>query len=98
MDPHDIDTRLAALEARAPGHEDPPELPRTAAAGSSPPGRPRGRAALVVLGGRGARVVATLAQATGVQGQPAPGRRTTRGTPPPEAAACLTAHGFTNVV
>ena len=79
MNPHEIETRLTALEARAPGRDDPPVLPRS--------GR-RGRfatplvlapvlvLALVASAAAGGAVVATLVQsAPGVQnpGQPLEG-------------------------
>lgn len=103
MSPDDIDTRLAALEARAPGRDDPPELPRS--------GR-RGRFAtplvlapvlvleLVASAAAGGAIVATIVQGyPGVQnpGQPLEGANL-ECMAPPEAAAYLAGHGFTDVV
>ena len=103
MNPDEIETRLMALEARAPGRDDPPELPRS--------GR-RGRfatplvlapvlvLALVASAAAGGAVVATLVQgAPGVQnpGQPLEGAKL-ECMSPPGAAAYLSGHGFTDVV
>jgi len=103
MSPDDIDARLAALEARAPGRDDPPELPT--------PGRRRRFASPVVLAAAlvlvvvasaaaGGAVVSTLVHSyPGVQnpGQPLEGAKL-ECMSPPEAAAYLAEHGFTNVV
>jgi len=105
MSPDDIDTRLAALEARAPVRDDPPELPR--------PGRRRRLArpvalaavlvlAVVASATAGGAVVATLFgfRATpGVQnpGQPLEGAKL-ECMSPRQAAAYLAEHGFTDVV
>lgn len=102
MPPVDIDTRLAALEARAPGGE-PPELK-----GSRRSVRfatPLAIASVLVLGmvasaAAGGAVVATLVQATeGVQnpGQPLEGAKLECKSPP-EARAFLAERGFTDVV
>ena len=103
MDPNDIDTRLAALEARAPGRDDPPRLP---------PARRRSRLAapvvlapvlllvIVASAAAGGAVVASLVQsAPGVQnpGQPLEGAKL-ECMSPPEAVAYLADHGFTDVV
>lgn len=103
MKPDDIETRLAGLEARAPGRDDPPALSRS--------GR-RGRfatplvlapvlvLALVASAAAGGAVVATLVQsAPGVQnpGQPLEGANL-ECMSPPAAAAYLAEHGFTDVV
>lgn len=103
MSPDGVDTRLAALEARAPGRDDPPALSR------SGPRRtfatPMALAAVLVLAvvasaTAGGAVVATLSRsAPGVQspGQPLEGAKL-ECMPPPEAAAYLAEHGFTDVV
>lgn len=98
----DLETRLAALEARAPGRDDPPALTR---------GR-RGRLAvpmtmapLLVLAmvatvAAGAVVVGNLAEGhEGIEnpGQPLAGANMECMTPP-EAAAFLASRGFTHVV
>ncbi len=98
----DLETRLAALEARAPGAVDPPALRGR---------RRRGRfavsfamapvlvLALVATTAAGAVVVANLAQGhPGIQnpGQPMAGIHMECMTPP-QAAAALAAHGFTDV-
>jgi hypothetical protein len=103
MHPDDLDTRLAALEARAPAGDGPPALPA---------GRPRRRLAapivlapalllaLVASAAAGGAVVATLVQATdGVQnpGQPLAGANL-ECLSPPAAAAYLAEHGFSDVV
>ncbi len=103
MDPSDLDSRLTALEARAPGRDDPPELPRS---------RRRGRLAtplvlapvlllaLVASAAAGGAVVATLVQSfPGVQnpGEPLEGANL-ECLSPPEAAAYLAAHALTDVV
>jgi hypothetical protein len=102
MDPNDIDTRLAALEGRAPGRDDPPELPRRGRRRFATPIALAGVLVLVVVASAaaGGAVVATLAQGTeGVQnpGQPLEGAQL-ECMSPPAAAAYLTAHGFTNVI
>jgi hypothetical protein len=103
MNPDDLAPRLAALESRAPGRDDPPALPRP---------RRRGRLAtpvvlapvlvlaLVASAAAGGAVVATLVQAApGVQnpGQPLEGAAL-ECMSPPEAASYLAAHGFADVV
>ena len=97
----DLSTRLVALEARAPGTALPPALParrRRRFAVSM------GMAPVLVLAlvatTAGAVVVVNLAQAhPGIQnpGQPMAGVHMECMTPP-DAAAALAAHGFTNVV
>ena len=101
----DLDSRLTALEARAPGRDDPPSL-RDAGR------RRRGRFAVplamapalvlvLVASAVGAGIVATnLARGhEGIQnpGQPLAGAHMECMTPP-QAAAFLAAHGFTDVV
>ncbi|HEY4632977.1 MAG TPA: hypothetical protein VIH00_03585 [Candidatus Limnocylindrales bacterium] len=109
MTPTDLETRLAALEARAPGGHEPPALP-TARAGS--PSRrsrlfaPIAMAPVLVLAVT-ATAVAGGAIVGGIAAQALPGAQN-EGQPleganlecmsPPEAAAYLTDHGFTNVV
>jgi hypothetical protein len=98
----DLETRLTALEARAPGRDDPPALTR---------GR-RGRfavpmtmAPLLVLAmvatvAAGAVVVGNLAEGhEGIEnpGQPLAGANMECMTPP-QAAAFLAAHGYSDVV
>jgi hypothetical protein len=103
MDPDDLDSRLAALEARAPGRDDPPELPRSRRCGllATPLVlAPVLLLALVASAAAGGAVVATLVQsAEGVQdpGQTLEGANLECMTPP-EAAAYLAARGFTDVV
>ncbi len=102
MDTTDIDTRLAALEARAPAHDDPPELPRGGRRRFATPIALAGVLVLVVVASAaaGGAIVGTLAQgAPGVQnpGQPLEGAQL-ECMSPPEAAAYLVEHGFTNVV
>ena len=104
MDDHDIElaSRLSALEAHAPGSDRPPVLPRR---------RRRGRfaltmamapvlaLALVGTAAAGAVVVSTLVKGyPGIQnpGQPLAGAHMECMTPP-QAAAFLAAHGFTDV-
>jgi hypothetical protein len=103
MSPDDIDTRLAALEARAPGRDDPPALAR--------PSRRRRFSTPLVLASAlvlvavasaaaGGAIVATLVEsAPGVQnpGQPLEGANL-ECMSPPDAAAYLAEHGFTDVV
>ena len=98
----DLDMRLVALAARAPGRDDPPSLS---------PGRRRGRfaaplalAAILVLGvvatAAGAVVVQTMAEGRpGIEnpGQPLAGANMECMTPP-QAAAFLAAHGYRDVV
>ncbi len=100
---HDLEARLAALEARAPGRDDPPPLSR----------RPRrGRfalpvamapalvLALVATAVAGTVIVANQAHgAPGVEnpGQPLAGAQLECMTPP-EAAAFLASRGFDDVV
>ncbi|MCU0479007.1 MAG: hypothetical protein MUE92_09755 [Chloroflexi bacterium] len=103
MHPDDLDTRLAALEARAPGRDDPPELRRS---------RRRGRLAtplvlapvlvlaMVASAAAGGALVAALVEtAPGVQnpGQPLEGARL-ECMSPPAAAAYVAERGFTDVV
>jgi hypothetical protein len=99
----EIEARLAALEARAPGRDDPPSLERH--------GRRSGFAAsfamapllvlaVVATAAAGAVVVSQLAQGTeGIEnpGQPLAGARMECMTPP-QAAAFLADHGFSDVV
>jgi len=103
MHPDDIDSRLAALEAQVPVATDPPAL---AARGRH--GRlltPAALAALLMLAmvasaAAGGAVVANLVHAyPGVQnpGQPLEGAKL-ECMSPPEAAAYLADHGFTDVV
>lgn len=102
IDDTDIETRLAAMEARAPGTARPPSLPVP---------RRRGRFAIsmamapvlilavVATTAAGAVVASGLVRGhPGIQnpGQPLAGARMECMTPP-EAAALLAAHGFTNV-
>jgi hypothetical protein len=99
----DLDTRLTALAARAPGSDDPPDLRS---------GRRRGRFAIPIAAApilvlatvatvaAGAAVVGNLVgQAEGIEnpGQPLFGARMECMTPP-QAAAFLAAHGYTDVV
>lgn len=103
MHPDDLVTRLAALEARAPGRDDPPDLPRS---------RRRGRLAtplvlapllvlaIVASAAAGGAVVATLVQSyEGVQnpGQPLQGANL-ECMSPPAAATYLAERGYTDVV
>ena len=103
MHPDDLDTRLAALEARAPGRDDPPELPSARRGGRF--AAPLVLAPLLVLAlvasaAAGGAVVATLVQSSeGVQnpGQPLEGANL-ECLSPPRAAALLAERGFTDVV
>lgn len=103
MSPDDIDTRLAALEARAPGRDDPPALSRSGQRRIFV--TPLALAVILVLAvvasaAAGGAVVATLVQGyPGVQnpGQPLEGA-TLECMSPPQAAAYLAEHGFTDVV
>lgn len=102
MYPDELDTRLAALEARAPGRDDPPELPRTRRRRLTTPLvlAPVLVLALVASAAAGGAVVATLVQSSeGVQnpGQPLEGANLECKSPP-EAAAYLAERGFTGVV
>jgi hypothetical protein len=102
MSSDDIDTRLAALEARAPGRDDPPELSRRRSRRLATPLALAGVLVLLVgaSAAAGGAIVATLVQAApGVQnpGQPLEGA-TLECMSPPQAAAYLAEHGFTNVV
>ena len=103
MNPDDIETRLAGLEARAPGRDDPPALSRSGRRGRFAPPlvlAPVLVLALVASAGAGGAVVATLVQsAPGVQnpGQPLEGANL-ECMSPPAAAAYLADHGFTDVV
>jgi len=103
MQPDDIDSRLAALEARAPVAVDPPALSRGARRGRLV--TPAVLAAVLVLAmvasaAAGGAVVSTLVQsAPGVQnpGQPLEGAKLECMTPP-GAAAYLAERDFTDVV
>ncbi len=103
MSRDDIASRLAALEARAPAHDDPPELPGHGRRDRL--ARPTALGAVLALlvaasAAAGGAVVASLAQGTpGVQnpGQPLEGARL-ECMSPPAAAAYLARRGFTNVV
>ncbi|MFH1475021.1 MAG: hypothetical protein ABIG85_04100 [Chloroflexota bacterium] len=109
MSPDDLDTRLAALEARAPGRDDPPDVPRSERRGRL--ATPLVLAPVLVLAmvasaAAGGAVVATLVQGSpgvqsypGVQnpGQPLEGANL-ECMSPPEAAAYLADHGFAAVV
>ena len=103
MNSDDIDSRLAALEARAPGRDDPPDLPRSRRSGRF--ATPLVLAPLLVLAlvasaAAGGAVVATLVQSSeGVQnpGQPLEGAAL-ECMSPPAAAAYLAQRGFTDVV
>lgn len=100
---NDLDTRLGALEARAPGRDDPPVLPA---------GRRRGRLAisaavaplvvLALVATTTAAVVVVRTMAEGHEGIENPGQPLAGATmecmSPPEAAAFLAAHGFKDVV
>ena len=101
-DDHDLASRLAALEARAPVDPNPPALPNR---------RRRGRLAVpiamapvlvlaLVATAAGAAVVSNLVRGyPGIQnpGQPMAGVHM-ECMSPPEAASALAAHGFTWVV
>ena len=99
----DIASRLAALESRAPAHDEPPELPGRGRRGRL--ARPTALGAVLALlvvasAAAGGAVVVSLAQGTpGVQnpGQPLEGARL-ECMSPPAAAAYLAGRGFTNVV
>lgn len=103
MQPDDLETRLAALEARAPAPGEPPELPRPRRAGrlAAPVVlAPLLVLALVASAAAGGAVVATLVQShEGVEnpGQPLEGAQL-ECMSPPEAAAYLAEHGFGDVV
>ena len=95
----DLDARLAALAARAPGRDDPPPLN---------PGRRRPRLmvaaalALTVVAAAGGAVVAVnqlVRSYPGIEnpGQPLAGANL-ECMSPPDAAAFLAAHGYTKVV
>ncbi len=106
MSPPDLDARLAAMEARVPG-DDAPVLStgrrraRSAAPFALAPALVVVLAAMAAVGAvAGGAAVANLVQsAPGVQnpGQPLAGAALECMTPP-EAAAYLAAHGFTDVV
>jgi hypothetical protein len=99
----DLSTRLAALEARAPAPGEPPALPARRRRGRfaiSMAMAPALVLALVATTAAGAVVAVNLAQGhPGIQnpGQPMAGIHLECMTPP-EAAAALAAHGFTDVV
>ncbi len=103
MSPDDMDSRLAALEARAPVRDDPPALPRSgwrARLATPIVLAPVLVLALVASAAAGGAVVASLAQAyPGVQnpGQPLEGANL-ECMSPPAAAAYLAKHGFADVV
>lgn len=107
MHDHDLDqrldARLAAMESRAPGRDDPPRLERR-----SPRGRVAALAmapvlvlALVATAAAGGVIVSQLVAESrpGVQnpGQPLEGA-TMECLTPPEAQAFLAEHGFVDVV
>jgi len=99
----DLSNRLAALEGRAPASAEPPALPvrrRRGRFAISMAMAPALVLALVATTAAGAVVAVNLAQGhPGIQnpGQPMAGVHMECMTPP-EAAAALAAHGFTNVV
>lgn len=107
MSPIDLETRLAALEARAPGRDDPPDLPtgrrrrRLTAPIAIAPVLVLAIAATAAAGGvAGGAIVANLVSGyPGVQnpGQPLEGANLECMTPR-QAAAYLAGHGFTDVV
>jgi hypothetical protein len=98
----ELSTRLAALEARAPGPTQPPSLPSRRRRGRfavSLAMAPAFVLALVATTAAGALVAVNLAQGhPGIQnpGQPMAGIHMECMTPP-EAAAALAAHGLTDV-
>ncbi len=100
---HDLDLRLAALAARAPALGDPPALERRGRRGRiavSLALAPALTLALVATVTAGAVVVANMARGyPGIQnpGQPLEGARM-ECMSPPQAAAFLAAHGYTDVV
>jgi hypothetical protein len=103
MQADDLDTRLAALEARAPAGDGPPDLGRRGRRGrlvissASAPILVLLLAVTVAVGG--VVVSSSVGQAPGAEnpGQPLYGANLECMTPP-AAAAYLTAHGFTHVV
>jgi hypothetical protein len=98
----EIDRRLAAIAARAPGGGDPPALPRRNHRGRfalSLTMAPVLALALVATVAAGAVVVTNMAQGhPGIEnpGQPLAGARL-ECMSPPQAAAYLAAHGYPNV-
>jgi hypothetical protein len=98
----DLETRLAALEARAPGTDRPPVLPSRGRRGRfavSMAMAPVLALAIVATATAGGVVLSRLAEGyPGIEnpGQPLAGAGLECMTPP-EAAAFLAAHGFTNV-
>jgi hypothetical protein len=98
----ELETRLAALEARAPGAARPPALPSRRRRGRfalSLTAAPILLLAIVATATAGAVVVANLAEGRpGIQnpGQPLAGAHM-ECMSPPEAHAFLAAHGFTEV-
>jgi len=105
MTPTDLEARLAALEARAPGGAQPPALPTTGSGRRSRLFAPIAMAPVLVLA-VAATAVAGGAVVGGIVAQGLPGAQNP-GQPleganlecmnPPQAAAYLTDHGFTNV-
>jgi hypothetical protein len=98
----DLDARLSALEARAPGRDDPPPLVRARRGRFAIPmtAAPILVLAMVATVAAGAVVVGTLAEGhEGIEnpGQPLAGANMECMTPP-QAAAFLAAHGYTDVV
>ncbi len=98
----ELSTRLAALEARAPASGEPPSLPSRRRRGRfavSMAMAPALVLALVATTAAGALVIGRLAEGyPGIQnpGQPLAGA-SMECMSPPEAAAFLAGHGFTNV-
>ena len=98
----ELETRLAALEARAPGSAQPPAIPTRGRRGRfavSLAAAPVLVLALVATTAAGAFVVSNMVKSyPGIQnpGQPLEGAHMECMTPP-EAAVFLAAHGFTNV-
>ncbi len=103
MQPDDLDTRLAALEARVPAGDGPPELTRRGRRGRLVLSTATAPILILVLAATvaaGGVVVSTLVR--GYPGAENPGQPLAGANlecmSPPEAAAYLTAHGFTRVV
>ncbi len=103
MSPDDIAARLAALEARAPGRDDPPEPPVRGRRRLATPLALAGVLVLVVVASAaaGGAIVARIEArgAPGVEnpGQPLEGAKL-ECMSPSAAAAYLARHGFTQVV
>jgi len=99
----DLDRRLAALEARAPGRDDPPALPahgrrrRFAVPFALAPVLVIGMVATVAGGAIVVRGLVTAREGIQNPGQPLAGAHMECMTPP-EAAAFLAAHGYPDVV